>query len=59
MNLTRRILIQLGVVSLVSLAGVLLMFFPVLHLQERWLGIGRYTVTVELPWRTRGATARA
>jgi phospholipid/cholesterol/gamma-HCH transport system substrate-binding protein len=49
MNLTRRILVQLGVVSLVSLAGVLLMFFPVLHLQERWFGIGRYTVTVELP----------
>jgi phospholipid/cholesterol/gamma-HCH transport system substrate-binding protein len=48
MNITRRILIQLGVVSLVSLAGVLLMFFPVLHLQERWFGVGRYTVTVQL-----------
>ncbi|MCW2625536.1 MlaD family protein [Mycobacterium sp.] len=48
MNLTRRILIQLTVVLVVALAGVLLMFFPVLHLQARWFGVGRYTVTVEL-----------
>ncbi|WP_102143251.1 MCE family protein [Mycobacterium hubeiense] len=49
MNLTRRILIQLAVVAVVALAGVAVMFFPVLNLQAKWFGIGRYTVTVQLP----------
>jgi phospholipid/cholesterol/gamma-HCH transport system substrate-binding protein len=49
MNLTRRMLIQLAVVSVVALTGVFVMFFPVLHLQARWFGVGRYNVTVELP----------
>lgn len=49
MNLTRRIWIQLAVVSTVALAGVGLMFFPVLDLPAQWFGVGRYTVTVQLP----------
>ncbi len=49
MNLTRRIWIQLAVVAVVALAGVGLMIFPVLKLHEKWLGVGRYTVTVQLP----------
>ncbi|MDT5016046.1 MAG: phospholipid/cholesterol/gamma-HCH transport system substrate-binding protein, partial [Mycobacterium sp.] len=49
MNLTRRIWIQLAVVAAVALAGVGVMFFPVLDLQAKWFGIGRYTVTVQLP----------
>jgi phospholipid/cholesterol/gamma-HCH transport system substrate-binding protein len=37
------------VVGAVALAGVGLMFFPILNLQAKWFGVGRYTVTVELP----------
>jgi phospholipid/cholesterol/gamma-HCH transport system substrate-binding protein len=48
-NLTRRIWIQLIVVGVVALAGVGVMFFPVLHLQAKWFGVGRYTVAVQLP----------
>jgi len=48
-NLTRRIWIQLIVVAVVAVAGVGLMFFPVLNLHAKWFGVGRYTVTVQLP----------
>jgi phospholipid/cholesterol/gamma-HCH transport system substrate-binding protein len=48
-NLTRRIWIQLVIVAVVALAGVGVMFFPVLNLQAKWFGVGRYNVTVQLP----------
>jgi phospholipid/cholesterol/gamma-HCH transport system substrate-binding protein len=49
MILTRRIWIQLIVVSAIALFGVAMMFFPVLNLPAQWFDVGRYTVTVELP----------
>ena len=47
--LTRRILIQLGVFATVALIGGAVMVFGYLKLPATF-GIGRYNVTVELPW---------
>lgn len=47
--LTRRILIQLGIFATVALIGGAVMTFGYLKLPATF-GIGRYNVTVELPW---------
>ncbi|BBY93363.1 mammalian cell entry protein [Mycobacterium gallinarum] len=49
MNLTRRVWIQLVAVATIALAGVVIMFFPVLQLPSQWFGVGQYSVTAQLP----------
>jgi phospholipid/cholesterol/gamma-HCH transport system substrate-binding protein len=49
MRLTRRMLIQLAIVSVVALLFMSLLVFPFMDLPARWFGIGQYKVTVELP----------
>jgi phospholipid/cholesterol/gamma-HCH transport system substrate-binding protein len=47
--LTRRILIQLGIFGVVAVIAGAVMFFDYLKAPALWFGVGRYTVTVELP----------
>ena len=49
MHLTRRILIQLAVFVLVGLIAAVVLTFGYIKLPAQLLGVGRYTVTVELP----------
>jgi phospholipid/cholesterol/gamma-HCH transport system substrate-binding protein len=49
MHLTRRILIQLAVFSVISLIAGVVMVFGYLKAPALLFGVGRYTVTVELP----------
>jgi phospholipid/cholesterol/gamma-HCH transport system substrate-binding protein len=49
MHLTRRILIQLAVFVIVGLIAFLVMTFGYLKAPAQVFGVGRYTVTVELP----------
>jgi phospholipid/cholesterol/gamma-HCH transport system substrate-binding protein len=49
MHLTRRILIQLALFGLVSVIAGAVMLFGYIKAPALWFGVGRYTVTVELP----------
>lgn len=49
MHLTRRIRIQLVVFAIISALSVGLYFFDYMQLPSRLFGVGRYTVTVQLP----------
>ncbi|WP_082690645.1 MlaD family protein [Mycobacterium sp. M26] len=49
MHLSRRMLIQLAVFTTIALLAVALMSLQFLKLPAKLFGIGRYTVTVELP----------
>lgn len=49
MHLSRGIKIQLAVFSFVSLIAALIMVFGYIRLPVLLFGVGRYTVTVELP----------
>lgn len=49
MHLNRGIKIQLAIFSIVSLTAALIMVFGYIKLPELLFGVGRYTVTVELP----------
>ncbi len=47
--LTRRIRVQMAVFTAIALAAVSVVFFGYLKIQSTYFGIGRYTVTVQLP----------
>lgn len=47
--LTRRIKIQISVFAAVALVAISTVFFGYLKIQSTYFGIGRYTVTVQLP----------
>lgn len=49
MHLTRRVLIQLALITVIALAAMGLMAVQFLNLPAKLFGIGRYTVTVQLP----------
>lgn len=49
MRLNRQILIQLGVFVAIAIAGAAVMLFGYVDLPSRYLGIGQYRVTVNLP----------
>jgi phospholipid/cholesterol/gamma-HCH transport system substrate-binding protein len=49
MRLTRRTWIQLGVLTLVSCVALVYMVFGLIRLPGQLFGVGRYTVTVDLP----------
>jgi phospholipid/cholesterol/gamma-HCH transport system substrate-binding protein len=49
MHLTRKILIQLAVFATVALIAGAVMLFGYVKAPALWFGVGRYTVTVELP----------
>jgi phospholipid/cholesterol/gamma-HCH transport system substrate-binding protein len=49
MHLTRRILIQLAVFVTVGLIAGAVMVFGYIKVPALWFGVGRYTVTVQLP----------
>jgi len=47
--LTRRIKIQIAIFATVAVVAIAAVFFGYLQIQNTWFGIGRYTVTVQLP----------
>ncbi|MGV0793226.1 MCE family protein [Mycolicibacterium sp. XJ1819] len=49
MHLTRRIRIQLLVVAVVALTGIAIMMFGYLKVPSLWFGVGKYTITAQLP----------
>ena len=49
MHLTRRIWIQLALITIISFAAMALMGLQFLKLPAKFFGIGRYAVTVQLP----------
>jgi phospholipid/cholesterol/gamma-HCH transport system substrate-binding protein len=49
MHLSRRIIIQFFIAATASVLALVLLLIPVVELPSRWFGIGRYTVTAELP----------
>jgi phospholipid/cholesterol/gamma-HCH transport system substrate-binding protein len=49
MALTRQIRIQVAVFAVVALVAITVVFFGYLKVQSAFFGIGRYTVTVQLP----------
>ncbi len=49
MRLQQRILIQLTVFVVVAIVAGTIMLFGYMRLPARWFGLGRYTVTVDLP----------
>lgn len=49
MYLTRRIMVQLVIFAVVAIVTGVIIVFGYLHLPARLFGVGRYTVTVELP----------
>lgn len=49
MHLTRRMLIQLAVFAIIALTAVTVMGLHFLKLPAKWFGVGRYSVTMQLP----------
>jgi phospholipid/cholesterol/gamma-HCH transport system substrate-binding protein len=49
MHLHRRAKIQLAIFSLIAVVALALMSLHFMKLPAKWFGVGRYTVTVELP----------
>jgi phospholipid/cholesterol/gamma-HCH transport system substrate-binding protein len=49
MHFTRRILLQLAIFSVVAVIAAVIMVFGYLKAPALWFGVGRYTVTVQLP----------
>ncbi|AKK26808.1 MCE family protein [Mycobacterium sp. EPa45] len=49
MHLTRRMLIQLAVFAVIALTAIAVMGLHFLKLPAKWFGVGRYSVTMELP----------
>jgi phospholipid/cholesterol/gamma-HCH transport system substrate-binding protein len=49
MHLHRRAKIQLAIFSVIAVVALGLMFVYILKLPAKWFGVGRYTVTLELP----------
>jgi len=49
MHLTRQIKIQLAIFTVVALVAASVMVFGYMKAPARWLGVNRYTVTVQLP----------
>jgi len=49
MHLSRRIKIQFAIFLVVALVAALIMIFGYIKLPSQLFGVGRYTVTVELP----------
>ncbi|BBY83710.1 MCE family protein [Mycolicibacterium pulveris] len=49
MHLTTRIKMQLAIFTAIAVVAGALMMFAYMRLPATWLGIGRYTVTIELP----------
>ncbi|MCV7345474.1 MCE family protein [Mycolicibacterium rhodesiae] len=49
MHLTRRMLIQLAVFAVIALTAIAVMGLHFLKLPAKWFGVGRYSVTMQLP----------
>ncbi|MBI3691570.1 MAG: MCE family protein [Mycolicibacterium aromaticivorans] len=49
MHLTRRMLIQLAVFLVIALTAIAVMGLHFLKLPAKWFGVGRYSVTMQLP----------
>ncbi len=49
MHLTRRMLIQLAVFAIIALTAITVMGLHFLKLPAKWFGVGRYSVTMQLP----------
>ncbi|BBX65153.1 mammalian cell entry protein [Mycobacterium saskatchewanense] len=58
MRLTKRIIVQLAIFGLVAVVAAAVMGFGYMRLPETLFGVGRYTVTVDLP-STGGLYARS
>lgn len=49
MELTRRLKIQLAVFSVIALTSLAIMAFGIMHVPSQFFGVGRYSVTLQLP----------